>query len=174
MEPGGARFQPWRDYFGLSDAVRRIVSRNPTTPDPPEQMIPSELDALLEKNDRQVNCVADDPTRCTRQFHIHAPGGDLLDVPAEGVLKAGQEQKQPKTPEPAPAHMLCRFCKRNGEPEVVYKSHWLKDLSGDVLCPVLWQYVCPLCGATGPKAHTKLHCPKVDKAYRSVYSKGRR
>lgn len=51
----------------------------------------------------------------------------------------------------------CVFCKNNGEE---YLSHTTKDAKGKVLCPKLWAYSCPICGACGDNAHTIKYCPK--------------
>jgi hypothetical protein len=54
--------------------------------------------------------------------------------------------------------VCCTFCKNNGEPEHVYTSHQFKDLKGVVVCPVLQNYKCPMCGESGDKAHTITYC----------------
>ncbi|XP_029979775.1 nanos homolog 2 [Sphaeramia orbicularis] len=56
---------------------------------------------------------------------------------------------------------FCRFCKQNGESAKVYRSHSLKS-KGKVVCPILWSYTCPTCGATGDHAHTRKYCPRGD------------
>jgi hypothetical protein len=44
--------------------------------------------------------------------------------------------------------------------QVTYKSHNVKDKAGRTTCPILYIYVCPMCGATGHDAHTKKYCKK--------------
>uniref|UniRef100_A0A8D0FTU7 Nanos C2HC-type zinc finger 3 n=1 Tax=Strix occidentalis caurina TaxID=311401 RepID=A0A8D0FTU7_STROC len=78
------------------------------------------------------------------------------------------------TAEPAPASPgkpPCAFCKHNGEAKHVYSGHSLRDAGGRVLCPVLRSYVCPQCGATQDRAHTKRFCPLTRRGYASVYSR---
>lgn len=66
---------------------------------------------------------------------------------------------------------FCVFCKNNGEDETFYMSHTLKDDLGRVRCPILYKYICPICGASGPVAHTIKYCPKNrDDRYHSQYA----
>ncbi|ODM91795.1 Nanos 2 [Orchesella cincta] len=54
---------------------------------------------------------------------------------------------------------FCRFCKSNKETKDFYESHVLRDRNG-IQCPVLRNYVCPVCNATGDNAHTLAYCPE--------------
>lgn len=60
----------------------------------------------------------------------------------------------------------CQFCKANNETELVYSSHSLKDSNGQIVCPVLLNYQCPICHATGVNAHTKKYCPVLQRRYK--------
>ena len=59
----------------------------------------------------------------------------------------------------AAVEKVCVFCRNNGESESYYSSHQLKDVEGNIKCPVLSAYVCPICGATGKDSHTIKYCP---------------
>lgn len=54
---------------------------------------------------------------------------------------------------------LCSFCFSNGESDMVFRNHVLKDSYGRITCPVLRNYKCPHCGITGDYAHTQSYCP---------------
>lgn len=58
---------------------------------------------------------------------------------------------------------FCRFCKQNGESPRIYRSHTLKSADLRVVCPILWSYTCPICGATGDDAHTRRYCPVMQR-----------
>ena len=53
----------------------------------------------------------------------------------------------------------CQFCLSNGESEVQFMSHTMKNAGGLVTCPVLRRYKCTICQATGDNAHTQRYCP---------------
>lgn len=57
--------------------------------------------------------------------------------------------------------IMCSFCKNNGEPEHIWRSHSIKDVYGKVTCPLLKVYKCPACGETGQNAHTITYCKKM-------------
>lgn len=61
----------------------------------------------------------------------------------------------------------CSFCRNNGEPEHVYMSHPFKNLSGVVVCPVLQNHKCPICGESGDRAHTITYCKEYKNVKRS-------
>ncbi|XP_054859851.1 nanos homolog 3 [Eublepharis macularius] len=100
-----------------------------------------------------------------------------------GKQQPGQEAPSPQEQEPqgepalaqsASEEQICSFCKHNGESRGIYASHGLKDRQGRVQCPILRQYTCPQCGASGDTAHTKRFCPLTKKGYTSVYGSSRR
>uniref|UniRef100_A0A2I3HR53 Nanos C2HC-type zinc finger 3 n=1 Tax=Nomascus leucogenys TaxID=61853 RepID=A0A2I3HR53_NOMLE len=137
-------FDLWTDYLGLAHLVRALSGKEcPETRLSPQP----EPEPVLE------------------------PVSALEPMPApESVPVPGpKDQKRSLESSPAPER-LCSFCKHNGESRAIYQSHVLKDEAGRVLCPILRDYVCPQCGATRERAHTRRFCPLTGQGYTSVYS----
>ncbi|CDQ82364.1 unnamed protein product [Oncorhynchus mykiss] len=136
MESKNKSFQPWRDYIKLVDLVQEMQLVKFTSE-------PTTIDFSA------VSLAVTDNT-C----------GDTTPTARNGTT--GSPQQQLPDPLRSPEGKFCSFCKHNGESESVFVSHSLKDQDGDVMCPYLQLYVCPLCRATGAQAHTKHHCPWVE------------
>ncbi|XP_077355621.1 nanos homolog 3-like [Festucalex cinctus] len=197
MECNDKRFLPWKDYMGLSGEMQRILDGKTSKQSRPAASKVDDdvgavfaflrVDALAERSEPEAKgaaaVVAEGPGFSFSRRQPVDGQWELLTVsgmgggtsgPRHRMSSARQQRPEQEPPSHAGASMSCSFCKHNGESEFVYSSHWLKNLAGEVLCPFLRQYVCPLCGATGAKAHTKRFCPKVDGVYSSVYVQSRR
>ncbi|XP_049575856.1 nanos homolog 3 [Syngnathus scovelli] len=189
-ESNGKSFKIWKDYLALADIVREIQRLNTATQSRSAAAGPHS-EYGVGRSDCETSVPSDRVGFINRGFSTGQPPDsqrenlteeNLTDSalpPKEvcfgGITSASQQWRKtarhqsPKRPSPEVTTMRCSFCKHNGETEMIYKSHWLKNLDGEVLCPYLRNYVCPLCGATGAQAHTKRFCPKVDPTYISVY-----
>ncbi|MEE6528566.1 hypothetical protein FKM82_031047 [Ascaphus truei] len=154
MEP----FDMWGDYLGLNALVKRL--------------------AREERRAAVLRCGGETESAAGESAPVAPPcrGGDgrlaeLLRVPWSFPDEVETPLPAPAQAEAAPAEptQLCSFCKHNGESKRVYGGHCLKDGQGQVQCPILRNYVCPQCGATGIRAHTRRFCPMTEKGYASVY-----
>ncbi|XP_061088227.1 nanos homolog 3 [Conger conger] len=180
MEPGNDEFQPWRDYMGLADTVQELRSgktsvefRTSTEADPkgPEPRFEEQV-CVTAVRQRHESEKGTDTKPARKDFAYPGPNpSSRPGAAAEAGYRLRKKVPHSSPPEKSSQRPFCSFCKHNGESETVYSSHRLRDPKGDVVCPYLRQYVCPLCGATGSRAHTKRFCPQVDSAYSSVYAK---
>ncbi|KAM7418749.1 hypothetical protein PAMA_016056 [Pampus argenteus] len=95
MESNSNSFQPWRDYMGLSDAIREILGRNTDTqssvpasnaPHPDadvcEALGSERINALSQRGDIGADCAPDLPVEPTlpASFAHQQPDDDLWDT----------------------------------------------------------------------------------------------
>ena len=125
-----------------------------------------DIDKIMRRNDleKNVRSSALGQGRAAELFNsnndsqnAYLPKARLL-----SMIREAERNKLNKRKKPA---KVCVFCKNNGECATVYESHQLKDDAGRVMCPILFDYKCPKCGAKGENAHTLKYCPKSSDAY---------
>ena len=132
----------------------------------------SELDELdlISTNLRKEGRFRSALTRPVRQQYPHNQYQPVMITKSQLVQRL-QENERPRNNNTklfvsknnstsSPTKSVCVFCRNNGEDEKIFSSHQLKDASGRVTCPVLRDYTCPLCQASGDVAHTIKYCPK--------------
>uniref|UniRef100_A0ABM5ES03 Nanos homolog 2 n=1 Tax=Pogona vitticeps TaxID=103695 RepID=A0ABM5ES03_9SAUR len=146
--PRNHYFDPWKDYLNLSKVIAEIVEDHKKIP-----VCSPVWDALAA--DHRSPVLLWDPV-------VKGSGGNnSSDCDTNGGVSRATQRAGKGT---------CNFCKHNGESKNVYTSHPLKRADGTVVCPILRNYVCPLCGATADKAHTLKYCP-FNQRKQSLYRK---
>lgn len=129
----GDSFDMWHDYMNLGRLLQRLCSRR-------------EEDHRATEGPKKETTApwSHIQASCRREDTESSPASSPSDTSSNGTSTD-----------------YCRFCKQNGESPRVYRSHKLKSNDGKVICPVLRNYTCPICEATGDYAHTLRYCPKA-------------
>nr|XP_060640680.1 nanos homolog 2 isoform X1 [Anolis sagrei ordinatus] len=140
-------FDRWKDYLSLAKVVTEIVEERKRVQSQSWDMMDCDMQLVLNEDD----------TETTSQW-LNGSGSSSKSSKGSANGQASQNKE------------MCNFCKHNGESKQVYSSHRLKGADGAVECPILRKYTCPLCGATGNKAHTLKYCP-LSQGKRSLYRK---
>ncbi|KAG8143598.1 hypothetical protein E2320_000800 [Naja naja] len=151
----GVFFDRWKDYLNLSKVVMEIVGEQKKPP----RFSPPWKDPLNVTVLHWVNGGGKSKTHSPTTHSSHSP------------KTHGTRRDHP--PAQPTQQVICNLCKHNGESKKVYSSHALKRADGVVVCPILRNYTCPLCGATADKAHTLKYCPH-NKAKQSLYRRSGR
>ncbi|XP_053552409.1 nanos homolog 2 [Bombina bombina] len=129
-------FQVWKDYFQLATLVQEMATEQ------------RKKHAKQSCHGKSMLFLPDEPSNCSNK-----------DLSYTEVLKTNLPHITSSCCEAILPEEWCNFCKHNGESSTIYTSHSLKNHEGIVECPVLRNYVCPLCGSTGDSAHTLKYCP---------------
>nr|XP_056701770.1 nanos homolog 2 [Euleptes europaea] len=155
---GERYFDRWKDYLNLSKVVAEVIEERKRG-----QFLSPVSDALKSYG---PPFSLEDPLGATAQW-LNGSG-----TSGSSGSECGASGGTPQTPQ-LESGGICNFCKHNGESKNVYSSHPLKREDGKVVCPILRNYVCPLCGATADKAHTLKYCP-LNQGKQSLYRKSGR
>jgi hypothetical protein len=126
------------------------VSSSSTTP---SSVLPSPVSSSYNSPNFSLN----------RKYNKQTPK-KVLPVRSEAIDLSEHIQNAKNLKEKANKVLYCTFCKNNGESEEVYSSHVLKDSTSKITCPVLFAFVCPICGESGDKAHTLTYCKNYKKS----------
>lgn len=141
---GVQSFDMWHDYMNLGTLLKRLCDRRPMELGVPWKSASAaaaaaEVTAMAPPSHSHIYC-----GEARRNSPDTSSASSLSDASSSGT---------------SPDAAFCRFCKQNGESPRVYRSHTLKSANGSVVCPILRNYTCPICGATGDDAHTRRYCP---------------
>ncbi|KAM6900469.1 nanos homolog 2 [Xenentodon cancila] len=131
----GGGFDMWHDYMNLCRLLERREVDHRGTGDPKTETAPQW--SFFRTSSRRTGSRSPAETNSASSLSDSSCNG----IPAD----------------------YCRFCKQNGESAQVFRSHALKSEEGKVVCPILRNYICPICDATGDQAHTRKYCPQAQR-----------
>ncbi|XP_041824532.1 nanos homolog 2-like [Melanotaenia boesemani] len=134
----GYSFDMWHDYMDLSKVLEKLCyPREEDSGDPKKELSAMQWSYIKDSS--------------LRKFKLSKSSAESSSASSLSDTSSGTHTD------------YCRFCKQNGESSRVYWSHTLKSDNGKVTCPILRNYICPICEATGDHAHTRRYCPQAQR-----------